>query len=369
MVRLSLEHGNCALSARAYGSFAALMSSALREYEDAYRFAKLGVDLAHKLDETSMLSGVYFLWAMFASHWIKPVDESVELYQQAVRFGLQSGDHVHAGYSVARRFSHLQVRGMPLAELREEGDAALEMLHRISDAANREFLQPRLELIDWLRGERRHGNTLGTDELDEAAHDGRDPSARQSLVRGRLVHGADDPALPRRGFRGSARVRRDRGGSAAVLRGFRHARRARDVLRARDGRLYPEPSRSSAPSYDAELARFATQMRRWVALCPRTIEHMQLLVEAECARLRGARIERPTSTTARSRPRARNGLPQHRGARGRARGALLARRRQARFARIYLDKALDATRPGAPTGKAPISGRSTGPRGTPRRHP
>ena len=136
MVRLSLEHGNCALSARAYGSFAALLSSALREYEDAYRFAKLGVDLAHKLDETSMLSGVYFLWAMFASHWVKPVDESIELYQQAVRFGLQSGDHVHAGYSVARRFSHLQVRGMPLAELREEGRAALEMLHRISDAAN-----------------------------------------------------------------------------------------------------------------------------------------------------------------------------------------------------------------------------------------
>jgi predicted ATPase len=81
MVRLSLEHGNCALSARAYGSFAALLSSQLREYEDAYRFAKLGVDLAHKLGETSMLSGVYFLWAMFASHWVKPVDESVALYE------------------------------------------------------------------------------------------------------------------------------------------------------------------------------------------------------------------------------------------------------------------------------------------------
>ena len=42
-------------------------------------------------------------------------------------------------------------------------------VYRISDAANREFLQPRLELIDWLRGERHHGNTLGTGWLDEPA--------------------------------------------------------------------------------------------------------------------------------------------------------------------------------------------------------
>jgi hypothetical protein len=105
---------------------------------------------------------------MFASHWVKPVDESVDLYQQAVRFGLQSGDHVHAGYSVARRFSHMQVRGMPLAELRHEGNAALELLHRISDAANCDFLEPRLGLIDWLRGDRRHGNTLGTETRSEA---------------------------------------------------------------------------------------------------------------------------------------------------------------------------------------------------------
>ncbi len=112
MVRLSLEHGNSPLSARAYGSFAALIVSALRRYEEGYRFAKLGVDLAHKLNEPSVLSGVYFLWAMFASHWMKPIDESVDLYRQSIQYGLQSGDHLHAGYSAARRFSHLQFRGL-----------------------------------------------------------------------------------------------------------------------------------------------------------------------------------------------------------------------------------------------------------------
>ena len=160
MVRLSLEFGNCPLSARAYGSFAALIISGPRRYKDAYRFAKLGVDLAHK-GEPSVLSGVYFLWAMFASHWNKPIDESIELYRQSIQYGLQTGDHLHAGYSVARRFSHLQFRGTPLAELREDGAATMEMLQRIGDETNTEFVLPRLRFVDWLEGHRHHGNTLG----------------------------------------------------------------------------------------------------------------------------------------------------------------------------------------------------------------
>src|SRR5262245_46523380 len=169
MVRVSLDHGNSPLSARAYGSFAALIVSALRRYDEGYRFAKLGVDLANKLNDPSMLSGVYFLWAMFASHWRRPVDESIDLYRQSIQYGLQSGDHLHAGYSVARRFSHLQFRGMPLDELRDDANATMELLQRIGDATNTEFVTPRMRLIDWLKGDRRHGNTLGSDEHDETA--------------------------------------------------------------------------------------------------------------------------------------------------------------------------------------------------------
>jgi predicted ATPase len=147
---------------------AALIVSALRRYEEGYRFAKLGVDLAHKLNDPSMLSGVYFLWAMFASHWRRPVDESIDLYRQSIQYGLQSGDHLHAGYSAARRFSHLQFRGMPLDELRDDANATMELLQRIGDATNTEFVtHARDSSTGW--GDRRHGNTLGSDEHDETA--------------------------------------------------------------------------------------------------------------------------------------------------------------------------------------------------------
>ena len=111
-----------------------------------------------------MLAGVYFLFAMFASHWVKPVDESVELYQQAVRF--RAAKRRSRARGLQRRaalLAHAGARHAAGRAARRGECGALEMLHRISDAANCEFLEPRLGLIDWLRGERRYGNTLGTE--------------------------------------------------------------------------------------------------------------------------------------------------------------------------------------------------------------
>jgi predicted ATPase/C4-dicarboxylate-specific signal transduction histidine kinase len=352
MVRLSLEHGNCALSARAYGSFAALLSSQLREYEDAYRFAKLGVDLAHRLGETSMLSGVYFLWAMFASHWVKPVDESVDLYEQAVRFGLQSGDHVHAGYSVARRFSHVQVRGTPLPELREEGRAALETLHRISDAANGEFLQPRLELVDWLCGERKYGNTLGTAGHDEQSRTAaiqkrgnRSFEADWFMVLTILRYHAEDFAAAH----AFAEI-------AATLQPFcaGFVTRVEHALfyALATAAVYPSATAEQRAVHDAKLAAIRGDMRRWAELCAENTEHMQLLVEAECARLRDDRIE-----AADLYDRAIAAARANRYLSIEALAAELAGRfwlaaRKPEFARIYLDKALDAYVAWGATGKA-----------------
>jgi predicted ATPase/signal transduction histidine kinase len=351
MVRLSLEHGNCALSARAYGSFAALLSSALREYEDAYRFAKLGVDLAHKLDETPVLAGVYFLLAMFASHWIKPIDESADLYQRAVRFGLQSGDHVHAGYSVARRFSHLQVRGMPLAELREEANAAFETLHRISDAANPEFVKPRVELMNWLEGERRHGNTLGHGDVTEAAwtatiqaRGNRSFEADWFMILTIQRYYAEDFVAAHEFAKIAASLQPFCAGFAT------HSEHALFFALA-TAAVYSQALPEQRGELGEALATVRESMRRWVALCPENHRHSQLLVEAECARLRGARIE-----AADLYDRALAAAREQRYVNIEALAAELAARfwfadGKPDFGRIYLEKALHAYEAWGATGK------------------
>ena len=291
MVRVSFDSGNCALSARAYGSFAALLSSALGLYKDAYRFAKLGVDLAHKLDDRSVFSGVYFLWAMFASHWNKPIEESIELFRLAIQYGVQSGDHSHAGYSAARRVSHLQLRGMPLTELREDALATMELLRRIGDSTNPEFLAPRIRFIDWLQGERPHGNTLGSD-----AHDERECTA---IIQGRGNRSFEfdwfHQLTLQRYFCGDFEAALAFAETSAGLLPFS----AGFVTRAEHTLFYSlivtalyssaEPGRRKA--FDERLKTNQEQMKVWADHCPENYGHMYLLVEAERARIARQRIE------------------------------------------------------------------------------
>jgi predicted ATPase/signal transduction histidine kinase len=287
MVSLSLDSGNCGLSARAYGSFAALLSNALGRYEDAYRFAKIGVDLCHRLNDPAVLSGTSFLWAMFASHWVKPLDESIELLRQGVKHGLQTGDHQHAGYSAARCISHLQAKGVPLAELRAEADSALDLLSRIGDGTNPAFLWPRIRLIDWLRGERPYGDTLGCAEADEAQ------CGEIIGARGNKSFEADWFLLLSmlRYYSGAYREAFDAAKTASELLPFA----AGFVTRAEHvffyslilTALYPCATAAERAQFDAQIKRHRGELRSWAELCPANREHMYLLVEAEAARIAG----------------------------------------------------------------------------------
>ncbi len=122
----------------------ACLSSVLREYEDAYRFAKLGVDLAHKLDETSMLSGVYFLFgdvrvalgqARRREHRPVSASGSLRLAERRSRARrLQRRAPVLAP-AVPRHAARRAARGRG----RRDRERCIES----ADSANPEFLRPR----------------------------------------------------------------------------------------------------------------------------------------------------------------------------------------------------------------------------------
>lgn len=290
MVRLSLDNGNNPLSARAYGSFAALASSAFGDHPRAYRFARLGVDLAHKLQDPTVLSGVYFLSAMFAAHWMRPIDESIELFRKSVQYGLQHGDHQHAAYSIARCISHEQFRGKLLDELHPSILSALELLHRIGDANNVHFLNPRLGLINWLRGERPGGNTLGT------AAETEEQITATIIARGNRSFEADwqIQRTIQRYFAGDYEASLDFGEQAEQLIPFS----AGFITRPEHNFYYSLTLASllttagpeAAARYQAKLEENQQRLQAWAEQCPENLMHMYLLVEAERARLAGDRL-------------------------------------------------------------------------------
>jgi predicted ATPase/signal transduction histidine kinase len=291
MVSQSIEHGNCPLSARAYGSFGALLSGAMGRHRDAYRFTKLGVDLAHRFNDPSVYSGVYFLWAMFASHWVEPITQSIELFKQSIEYGLQTGDHLHAGYSAARRVSHQEFNGMPLAELHEEAINAFQLLERISDFTNIEFLAPRMRYISWLRGERPHGHTLGTDTQSEQqcteairARGNRSFEADWFMLLAKQRYLCGDV---NRAYELCQEAERLLPFSAAFITRSEHSfYYALTAARRHDEAEAPERA-----DLERLVAARHEELKTWAADYAPNFAHMELLVAAELARVRGATLE------------------------------------------------------------------------------
>jgi predicted ATPase len=168
MVSLSIEHGNCPMSAKGYGSFAAILSGIVGNFRDGDRFGKLGVDLSERLNDVAVRSACHFTWACFASAWVRPMDESIAVFREGARWGLASGDHPHAAYCAALVLAHVIRRGTPLAAARAQADEAMSLVTRIGDATNIALLRARRRFIDWLH-EPTSGRTLDNDEFNEAA--------------------------------------------------------------------------------------------------------------------------------------------------------------------------------------------------------
>ena len=199
----------------------------------------------------------------------------------------------------------------------------------------------------------------------ESRADGRDPSARQSLVRGGLVHGAHDPALLRGELRGALRVReRSAAGLQPFCAGFVTRVEHAHVLLARDQPPFiRQASRSSAPCYDGKLGGDSRADARAGRSLPRELSSTCSCSSRPSARAsRGARIEAADlydRAIAAARAQAIVNIEAlGRRARGRASGS---RDGKPDFARtLSRQGAAGATRRGARPARSPIFRRSTG---------
>jgi len=290
VVTLSLEHGNCAVSAKAYGNFA-LILGLLGRYEDAWRFGKLGVDLNARLDDASMRSSVYFCFAALASAWSRPVAESIELFRQGIRHGLQSGDHAHVGYNAARCITHLQFAGQPLAELAAQMQEYEQLLHRVGARLNLDVLRPRMQLVRCLRGESGDPLTLNDADFDDARH-----RAAITARGGRLLL-ADylGVCLMHRCIFGDYRAALAIAEELAAHQSF-----GAGYLTSAEHNFYHSLAMTgtcaaAAPAeraqHDAAIAKNQERMRAWMDACPGNFAPLWLLIEAERARLAGSQLD------------------------------------------------------------------------------
>jgi PAS domain S-box-containing protein len=177
IVNLSLKYGTIDASAHGYASFGNILGRAFHRYADAYRFGKLGVDLAEKHGFAAYKAKVYMNMAWVAI-WTKPVTTALDFVRAAFSAAVETGDVIFACYCCDHTITDLLARGDHLDEVWRESEKCLDFVRK---AKSRDYLDrvvSQQQFIQTMRGRNTPFSTFGDTHLDEATFEAQPTSDR-----------------------------------------------------------------------------------------------------------------------------------------------------------------------------------------------
>ncbi|NMF56827.1 PAS domain S-box protein [Pseudanabaena yagii] len=101
MVSLSIQSGNTIASAIGYAIHGLVMSAFLTETVIGYAFGKVALNLLEKFNSTEIKSVVMFLFGNFVQPHNEPLLATIPMLKAAYNAGIEIGDFMHAGFSLA----------------------------------------------------------------------------------------------------------------------------------------------------------------------------------------------------------------------------------------------------------------------------
>ncbi|WP_434685484.1 AAA family ATPase [Pseudanabaena minima] len=101
MVSLSIQSGNTAASAIGYAIHGLVMSAFLTETVIGYAFGKVALNLIEKFNSAEIKSVVMFLFGNFVQPHNEPLLATIPILKSAYNAGIEIGDFMHAGFSLA----------------------------------------------------------------------------------------------------------------------------------------------------------------------------------------------------------------------------------------------------------------------------
>ena len=166
IVNLSLEYGTIDASAHGYASFGNILGRTFHRYADAYRFAKLGVDLVEKHGFAAYKAKVYMNMAWVAI-WTKPVTTALDFVRAAFSAAVETGDVIFACYCCDHTITDLLARGDHLDEVWRESEKCLDFVRKAKSHDYLDRVVSQQQFIQTMRGRNAIFSTFGDTHLDE----------------------------------------------------------------------------------------------------------------------------------------------------------------------------------------------------------
>ena len=281
MVLLSLERGNCPVSAHAYCAF----SRVIRDTElhrVAYRFGKLGFALNRRLDDRAQRPTVDFVFALFSGPWLEPIEHTIASLREAARLGRDVGDPIHAGYSAAHEIAYRAFWGAEsLDDIARDARMYRQQCGELDDAPSARYLSWQIERLRALIDETEAPGAGAANPPGAGIRDEASPAHQFNFlaIRVEVTYLLGDPRTALHLARITRAVELDAPNLLLVSEHrFYHCLAALAVCRDEPA-LWDELQ----PVIDANLR----DLQRSAEACPANFEARALLVQAEREALRG----------------------------------------------------------------------------------
>jgi predicted ATPase len=167
IVNLSLEHGNSDGSCVAYVQLGWFVGPRFDDYEAAFRFGKLGLDLVEKRGLERFRARVSQCFGYFINPWSRHLRTSVEVLRRSFTTAQEAGDVKYAAYSCDRFVTVLLAAGDPLGDVQREAENGLEFARKAKFGYLVDIVISQLGFIRTLRGLTPSLSSFNGAEFDE----------------------------------------------------------------------------------------------------------------------------------------------------------------------------------------------------------
>ncbi len=100
LLNFSLRNGNSMYSAYAYSAYGYIVSSVLGNYKRGYQLGEIAYMFKNKINTKVVQSKVTFALGFLLYHWVKPLRETIALFEESYKLSMETGDLEYAAYSI-----------------------------------------------------------------------------------------------------------------------------------------------------------------------------------------------------------------------------------------------------------------------------
>ena len=288
MVNLSLEHGNSDGSCFAYVCLGIIAGPRFSNYQDGFRFGRLGYELVEKRGLTRYQARTYMSFGNNVMPWTRHLRAGRDLVRRAFDAANEIGDLTFAAYSCTHLITNLLATGDQLVEVEREAENGLEFAQKARSGLVCDHITAQLGLIRTLRGlTSKFGsfNDEGFDELRFERH------LSSDLVVGEIECWYLIRRLQARFFAGDYASAVDASSRAQLLLWTSPSQFETAEYHFYGALSHAASWDSASPGQRQEHFEAVTAHHRqfeiWAENCPENFENRAALVGAEIARIEG----------------------------------------------------------------------------------